>query len=281
MSNKSFPKSISDLNELNNGVKMPWLGLGVWQINDGAEVEKIVNFAVENGYRSIDTAAIYRNEKGVGAAVKKCDVPREDLFITSKVWNSNQGYEATLKAFSESLRKLQTDYLDLYLIHWPVSNKFNDTWKALEKLYEEKLVRVIGVSNFMMPHLEKLFATANIIPAVNQVEFHPFLTQPELIEYCKKHLIQVEAWSPLMQGNFLNINEIIMLAEKYNKTPAQILLRWDLQNEVVTIPKTENYNRIVENSKIFDFNLTDDDVELLNSLNKNYRYGPDPNNFNF
>lgn len=281
MSNKRFPNNISDLNELNNGVKMPWLGLGVWQINDGTEVEKIVDFAVENGYRSIDTAAIYRNEKGVGAAVKKCGVPREDLFITSKVWNSNQGYEATLKAFSESLRKLQTDYLDLYLIHWPVSNKFNDTWKALEKLYEEKLIRVIGVSNFMMPHLEKLFTTANIVPAVNQIEFHPFLTQPELIEYCKKHLIQVEAWSPLMQGNFLSIYEIIMLAEKYNKTPAQILLRWDLQNEVITIPKTENYNRIVENSKIFDFNLTDDDVELLNSLNKNYRYGPDPNNFNF
>jgi len=274
-------KSISDCTILNNGIKMPWFGLGVWLMDDGLEVENAVSWALEYGYKSIDTAALYANEKGVGNAIETCRIKREELFITSKVWNSDQGYESTLKAFSKSLHKLKLDYLDLYLIHWPVNGKFSDTWKALEKLYEDKLVRAIGVSNFHISHLKKILNTANVIPSINQVELHPYLNQIELRKFCKDNNIQIEAWSPIMQGNAGKVPELVKLGNKYGKSPSQIVLRWDLQKEIVTIPKSIHKNRIVENAQIFDFELDEEDINIIDSLNRNYRYGPNPDRFNF
>ncbi len=267
--------------ELNNGVKMPWLGLGTWQAADGPEVESAVKYALETGYRHIDTAAVYANERGVGKAVKESGLPREEIFITSKVWNSDQGFESTLRAYEHSLRLLNTEYLDLYLIHWPVKGKYTETWKALEKIYNEGRVKAIGVSNFHIHHLEDLLREAEIVPMVNQVEFHPYLQQNELRKYCEEHLIRFEAWSPLMQGHFKNIPVIKSIAEKYGKTEAQIILRWDIQNGVITIPKSVRRERIKENSGIFDFELTAEDVNEINALDRNKRFGPDPDNFNF
>lgn len=266
---------------LHNGVKMPVLGLGVWRTPEGEVVEQAVETAIRLGYRSIDTAKVYENEVGVGKAIKASGVRREDLFITTKVWNSDQGYEETLAAFEASRERLQLDYLDLYLIHWAVEDKFTETWRALETLYKENKVRAIGVSNFQTHHIDTLLEKAEIVPMVNQVEFHPYLTQNELRAYCKKHNIQVEAWSPLMQGHFLEEPVIHDIAKKYNRTPAQIVLRWDIQNGVVTIPKSVTPSRIEENANIFDFELEAADVERLNQLNKNHRFGPDPDNFDF
>jgi diketogulonate reductase-like aldo/keto reductase len=266
---------------LHNGVQMPLLGLGVWKSPEGAVVEQAVESAIRVGYRSIDTAKVYENEVGVGNGIAKSGVNREELFITTKVWNSDQGYESTLAAFEASRERLQLDYLDLYLIHWPVADKFIETWHALETLYKEKKVRAIGVSNFQPHHLEKLLEDADIVPMVNQVEFHPYLTQADLRDYCQKHNIQVEAWSPLMQGHFLEDQTILEVAKKYNRTPAQIILRWDIENRIITIPKSVTPSRIEENTKIFDFELEPEDVQVLDQLNKDYRFGPDPDNFDF
>ncbi|MCY7779378.1 aldo/keto reductase [Bacillus haynesii] len=268
--------SLNDTVTLHNGVKMPWFGLGVFKVEEGSQVVESVKAAIKNGYRSIDTAAIYQNEEGVGKGIKESGVPREELFITSKVWNSDQGYEKTLAAFDESLRKLGLDYLDLYLIHWPGKDKYKDTWRALEKLYKDGRVKAIGVSNFNVHHLESLLEDAEIKPMVNQVEFHPRLTQAELRAYCKKQGIQVEAWSPLMQGKLLDDQVLTDIAKKYNKSVAQVILRWDLQSEVVTIPKSIKEHRIIENADIFDFELSAEDVEKINALNKDERVGPDP-----
>jgi diketogulonate reductase-like aldo/keto reductase len=272
--------NVADTVQLSNGVKMPWLGLGVWQVEEGMEVISAVKTAIKEGYRSIDTAAVYGNEEGVGKAIRECGVPREELFITTKLWNSNQGYESTLKAFSSSMKKLGLDYLDLYLIHWPVKGKYTDTWRAFEKLYRDGSVRAIGVSNFHVHHLLDLFETAGTIPMVDQIEYHPLLTQKEVRSFCKKNRIQMEAWSPLMQGR-LNIPLLSELAGKYGKTPAQIVLRWDLQNEVVTIPKSVQAARIAENRDIFDFELSEDDMASIEELNQNRRFGADPDHFNF
>jgi methylglyoxal/glyoxal reductase len=272
---------ISDCTVLHNGVEMPWFGLGVFKAKEGEEVEFAVKTAITVGYRSIDTAAFYENEKGVGKAVKESGVPREELFITTKVWNSHQGYESTLAAFEESRKKLELEYIDLYLIHWPVKGKFKETWKALEKLYKDGWVRAIGVSNFQVHHLEDLLDDCEIVPMVNQVEYHPLLTQKELHSFCKSHRIQLEAWSPLMRGEVLKHPTVTELAAKYQKTPAQIVLRWDLQNEVVTIPKSVHDHRIKENANIFDFEISREDMERLDGLNQNRRIGPDPDNFNF
>lgn len=271
---------IADTTTLHNGVKMPWLGLGVWQVSEGNDVENSVKAAIKAGYRSIDTAAIYKNEEGVGKAIKESGVPREELFITTKVWNADQGYETTLAAFEESRKKLGLEYFDLYLIHWPVKGKYTETWKALEKLYSDGLVRAIGVSNFHVHHLEDILADCKVKPMVNQVEYHPLLTQDELLTFCKKNEIQMEAWSPLMQGN-LDLPLLHELAQKYGKSPAQIVLRWDLQNGVVTIPKSITESRIIENSNVFDFELSSDDMERISGLNQNKRFGPDPDNFDF
>lgn len=272
---------ITDCVVLNNGLKMPWLGFGVFQVNEGEEVENSVKWALEAGYRSIDTAAIYRNERGVGNAMRQSGIPREEIFLTTKVWNDDQRAKRTLEAFDESLERLGTDYVDLYLIHWPVKGCYQETWKAMEEIYHSGRAKAIGVSNFLVHHLQDILEDSDIVPAVNQVEFHPFLVQPELLNFCKEHQIQLEAWSPLIRGEIVSVPEAQKLAEKYQKTPAQIALRWDLQHEVVTIPRSIHRNRIEENAQIFDFELSDEDMALLDALDAGRRIGPDPDNFNF
>jgi len=274
-------KSIEDTTTLHNGVKMPWFGLGVYKMEEGKEVVESIKTAIDLGYRSIDTAALYLNEEGVGQAIKESSVPRDELFITTKVWNSDQGYDSTLAAFEESISKLGLDYIDLYLIHWPVKGKYKDTWKALEKLYKDGRVRAIGVSNFQIYHLQDIFEDCEIKPMVNQVEYHPKLTQKELQTFCEQHHIQLEAWSPLMKGQVLSEEIIVQIAEKYQKTPAQVVLRWDLQNRVVTIPKSVTPTRIKQNAEIFDFELTVEEMQAIDQLNENKRTGADPDNFDF
>ncbi|GIQ68899.1 aldo/keto reductase [Xylanibacillus composti] len=271
---------IQDRVTLNNGVTMPWVGLGVWKVEDGNEVISSVKAALKAGYRHIDTAAAYQNEEGVGQAIKESGIPREELFITTKLWNKNQGYESTLQAFEESRKKLGIEVIDLYLIHWPVKGKYVDTWKAMVKLYKEGLIRAIGLSNFQIHHIKDILDAADVVPAVNQIECHPMLTQKPLLQFCREHNIQPEAWSPLMQGN-LDLPLLDELAGKYNKTKAQIVLRWDLQHEIVTIPKSVKEHRIIENADIFDFQLSAEDMDRLDALNQNKRFGPDPDNFNF
>ncbi|MDX1806698.1 MAG: aldo/keto reductase [Paenisporosarcina sp.] len=270
---------------LHNGVKMPWFGLGVFKVEEGPELVEAVKTAIKEGYRSIDTAAIYKNEEGVGQGIreglKAAGISREDLFVTSKVWNADFGYESTLEAYQASLDKLGLDYLDLYLIHWPVKGKYIDTWKALETLYSENRVKSIGVSNFQIHHIEDVMKDVKIIPMVNQVEYHPKLSQTELLAYCQQHNIQLEAWSPLMQGQLLEDSKLKEIAEVHGKSVAQVILRWDLQNGVVTIPKSTKEHRIIENSSIFDFELSTDEMEQIASLNENKRIGPDPDTFDF
>jgi len=273
-------QSINDSTRLHNGVTIPWLGLGVWQTKEGAEVENAVKYALQSGYRSIDTAAIYRNEEGVGKGIRASGVPREDIFLTTKVWNSDQGYEETLMAFENS-RKLLGTSIDLYLIHWPVEGKYIQTWRALEKLYADGKVKAIGVSNFMVRHLEDILASCEVEPMVNQIEYHPYLQQVDVREFCREHKIRLEAWSPLMKGHILQVPEVIAIAEKHGKTPVQVVLRWDLQHGVVAIPKSVRADRIEDNSKIFDFELHDEEMEVINSLERGQRFGPDPNNFDF
>ncbi|WP_179295640.1 aldo/keto reductase [Bacillus sp. FJAT-45350] len=273
--------SIQDCAVLANGVKMPWLGLGVYKAEEGKEVEEAVKIALQAGYRSVDTAMIYQNEEGVGKGIRDSGVNRDEIFVATKVWNTDQGYEETLQAFEESRQKLGLDVIDLYLVHWPVEGKYKETWRALEKLYKDGKVRAIGVSNFQIRHLEDLIKDAEIKPMVNQVEFHPNLTQKELLNFCKKEQIQLEAWRPLTQGKLFTDPVVMALAEKYSKTPAQILLRWNLELEVVTIPKSVNKERITANADIYSFSLETEDIEQLDNLNKNERYGPDPDNFDF
>jgi diketogulonate reductase-like aldo/keto reductase len=259
---------------------MPWLGLGTWQTPDGAEVINSVKWAVKAGYRHIDTASAYGNEKGVGQGIRECGLPREELFITTKVWNADHGYESTLRAFEVSRKLLGLESLDLYLIHWPVKGKFRETWRAIEKLYADGLVRAIGVSNFHVHHLQELIAACQEAPMVNQVEFHPLLSQAEIRSFCKQTAIQFQAWSPLMHGHLDNplLTEI---AREKGKSVPQVLLRWDLQHEVVTIPKSTHEERIRENARVFDFALSGPDMRKIDGLNRNSRFGPDPDNFDF
>lgn len=275
-------KNLQSTTTLYNGVKMPWIGLGVFKVQDEEEVVSSIKAALETGYRSIDTAAIYGNEEGVGRAIAESNVPREELFITTKVWNSNHGFESTLAAFDESMEKLGLDYLDLYLIHWPLPHqrKYVETWKALEKLYKDGRVRAIGVSNFKIHHLEDILSKCEIKPMVNQVEYHPRFNQRELHEFCKKNGIQLEAWSPLMQGDLLKEPILVEIANKYNKSTAQVIIRWDLQTEVVTIPKSTKPHRIAENADVFDFELSQEDMDKINVLNTDQRMYADPDDFN-
>jgi diketogulonate reductase-like aldo/keto reductase len=258
---------------------MPWLGFGVFQIKDGPEVENAVRDALETGYRSIDTASVYGNERGVGKAIRDSGIPREEIFLTTKVWNDAQREKRTMAAFEESLQRLETDYVDLYLVHWPVKGYSKETWHVMEEIYQSGRAKAIGVSNFLVHHLEELLLDCQFVPSVNQIEFHPFLVQPNLLRFCKSNKIQVEAWSPLMQGQISTVKTVQKLAYKYQKTPAQITLRWDLQHEVVTIPKSNHHNRIVENTQIFDFELSQKDMNVLDELNEGKRFGPDPDNF--
>ncbi|MBD7937648.1 MULTISPECIES: aldo/keto reductase [Cytobacillus] len=267
---------------LNNGVEMPQLGFGVWQV-DNEEATAAVQTAIEVGYRSIDTAMIYQNEEGVGKAIKNAGIARDDLFITTKVWNTDHGYEQTLKAFDESLEKLGLEYVDLYLVHWPTPqfDTYVDTYKALEKLYNDGRVKAIGVCNFHIEHLERILNECSVKPVLNQVECHPYLSQNELKEFCKKHDIYVEAWSPLQQGGeVLQLDSIKAIADSVGKTPAQVVLRWHLQNDTIVIPKSVTPSRIKENFDVFDFELSQEQMATINQLNRNERKGPDPSDMN-
>ncbi|RIX48702.1 aldo/keto reductase [Paenibacillus nanensis] len=276
---------LQSVTTLANGVSMPWFGLGVFQVEEGEELVNAIRSAVAFGYRSIDTAAIYGNESSVGEGIRQAmaenGLKREDLFVTSKVWNADLGYESTLAAYETSLSKLGLDYLDLYLIHWPVAGKYKDAWRALEKLYKDGRIKAIGVSNFQIHHLKDVMEGAEIKPMVNQVEFHPRLTQKELLAYTSEQGIQLEAWSPLMQGQLLNDPALTEIAGQYGKSVAQVILRWDLQHGVVTIPKSTKEQRIIENASIFDFELSQADMDRIDGLNQNLRVGPDPDNFDF
>lgn len=264
---------------LNNNVAIPAIGIGLWQVRSKDQVESTLAHAYETGYRLIDTAAAYRNENEVGNTIKQLGIPREELFITTKLWNTDQGYQSTLQAFKKSLKNLQLDYLDLYLIHWAVQDKYLESWRAMEKLYEEGYIRAIGVCNFQISHLGRLISNCNVLPVINQIEYHPYLVQNRLHNYCFHNNIQVEAWSPLGQGRLLHDRSLQTLAEKYNKTTAQIVLNWHIQKGVIPIPKSSNPERIKDNFNVFDFSLRNEDIETINKLNENRRFGPHPDHF--
>jgi diketogulonate reductase-like aldo/keto reductase len=267
---------------LNNGVRMPWLGLGVFQVPNDDEAAAAVHSALELGYRHIDTAALYRNERGVGRAVRESGVPRAEIFVTTKVWNDDMRTGRIEAAFERSLMLLGLDYVDLYLLHWPIEGKIVSSWRVLEKLHRTGRIKAIGVSNYMIPHLEELLPAAEIIPAVNQIEFHPYLQSNPLIEYCRKQDIRIEAWSPLQQaGPLLQDPVLAGIARNHGKTVAQVVLRWDVQSGIVTIPKSVRPQRIAENADVFDFALTGEEMSAIGALDRNERNGADPFNFNF
>jgi len=273
--------SIKKTVTLNNGVEMPQFGLGVFQTAEGTQIETAVQSALDFGYRHIDTAAAYNNEEGVGKAIRASGVPREEIFVTTKVWNVRQRAGTVREAFDESLRKLDLGYIDLYLVHWPVPEKYVETWLTLEKLYAEGKVRSIGVSNFKQHHFDDVLKAGSIVPMVNQMELHPQLRLAELQSYLQNKGCFIEAWSPIMRGRILDNPTIVALAEKYARTPAQIVLRWHWQHDIVIIPKSANPKRIVENGSIFDFELSAADMAQIDALDKNQRIGPDPDNFDF
>ena len=268
---------------LNDGLKIPTIGFGTWQISDD-QAPTVIEAALSAGYRSIDTAAIYGNEIGVGKGIVESSVGREEVFLTTKVWNTQQGYDATLRAMETSLKKLKTDYVDLYLIHWPMPalDKYVATWKALNRLRTEGIARSIGVCNFNIDHLERLIGETGVLPALNQIELHPYFQQKELRDFHAKHNIATEAWSPLARGKLFENSVIISLSKKYNKTPAQIILRWHFENGIIAIPKSSTTTRILENIDIFDFNLTTEDLTLISTLDDvNGRTSFDPKTATF
>jgi diketogulonate reductase-like aldo/keto reductase len=275
--------SISDTIRLHNGVQMPVLGLGTWQAAEGQQVEQAIHAAFELGYRHIDTAAVYGNEAGVGRAVRDSGIPRDQVFVTSKVSNDAQraGYDAVLRACDQTLECLAMDYVDLYLVHWPVKGKYHEAWRAMERIHTDGRAKAIGVSNFLVHHLEDLLAQTQTVPTVNQVEFHPRLLQRELLEFCHAHQIVEEAWAPLMQGRGANITELQEIAAHHGKTVAQVLLRWDLQHGIVTIPKSVRRERLAENADLFDFQLSPEEMARIDGLDRHERIGADPDNVTF
>ncbi|MGE7622624.1 aldo/keto reductase [Viridibacillus sp. NPDC096237] len=260
---------------------MPRFGLGVYKMTDREEAIQAMTTAIDTGYIAIDTASLYNNEVEVGEAVRASNVKREDLFITSKVWNTDQGYDETLRAFEISLKKLDIDYLDLYLTHWAVPDKYKDTYRAIERLYDEKLLRATGVSNHQIHHLEEIFATANVKPMVNQIEVHPYLTQVEVRDFCAVNDIAVTAWSPLARGKIVEDTAITSIGQKYGKSAAQVIIRWHLQLDNIVIPKSVTPSRIKANADVFDFELTNEDMQLISALNKDERTGAHPDHFSF
>ncbi|MFJ6738618.1 aldo/keto reductase [Streptomyces sp. NPDC091279] len=267
---------------LNNGVEMPQLGFGVWQVPDD-EAERAVATALDAGYRSIDTAAIYGNEKGTGRGIAASGLAREDVFVTTKLWNSEQGYDSTLRAFDVSLGKLGLDYVDLYLIHWPAPDRdsYVDTYKAFEKLHADGRIRAIGVSNFLPEHLERLIAETSVVPAVNQIELHPQLQQHALRGLHAERGIATEDWSPLGSGKgLLEVPAIVAIARKHERSPAQIVIRWHLQIGSIVIPKSVTPSRIKENIDVFDFTLDDEDLAAIAALDEDRRVGPHPSEVN-
>jgi diketogulonate reductase-like aldo/keto reductase len=268
--------AIDQVVTLNNGVEMPVLGLGVWQVQTGNECRRAVLWALEAGYRHIDTARIYGNEKDVGAAIRDSGLPRAEIFVTTKLWNGDQGYEKALRAFDHSLSALGLEYVDLYLIHWPVPGTREDSWRALQHILEEGRSRAIGVSNYTDRHLAELLSWADVPPAVDQVEFSPYLYQVDLLEYCRGHGIQLEAYSPLTRGRQLKDVKLVNVARRVGRTPAQVLIRWALQHDLVVIPKSVRHARIVENAAVFDFSLSAEDMAVLDALDESHRFAWDP-----
>ncbi|GHU64731.1 oxidoreductase [Clostridia bacterium] len=264
--------------KLLNETRIPQLGLGVWQMSDEEAIESVEE-ALKIGYRLIDTAAGYRNEAAVGEGVRRSGIEREDIWIATKVRNSNQGYRETFQAFEASLKELQMDYVDLYMVHWPVKATVKETWRAIEEIYQKGLAKSIGVCNFHAHHLEELMETAKILPMINQVELHPLLSQVDLTEYFESKGIVIEAYSPLGNGQILQNESIEKIAQKYQKTVAQIILRWEIQRGIVTIPKSVHKERIIQNFEVFDFTLSDEDMFALSALNQNQRVGTDPEHF--
>src|SRR3990170_6518669 len=262
--------------KLNNGVDIPLLCLWVYQSPPGKTTQDAVKHALKCGYRLVDTARIYGNEQDVGLAIRESRMPREEVFVTTKLWNSDHGYDSTIRACEESLRRLGLEYLDLYLVHWPVSGVRNESWRAMEKLLRDGKCRAIGVSNYTINHLNDLLASSNTIPAVNQVEFHPFLYQQKLLEYCQGHGIQLEAYSPLTRGERLNHSQVSAVAKRHSRTSAQVLIRWALQHRIIAIPKSVRKERILENSRVFDFVLTPEDMKVLDILHEGFRTCWDP-----
>ncbi|MBM7571620.1 aldo/keto reductase [Aquibacillus albus] len=273
--------SLTTTKKLHNGVEIPAVGLGVYKMEDGTDVYQSVLSALEIGYRHIDTASFYQNEEGVGKAIKDSGIPREEIFVTTKVWNDEQGYENTKNAFQASLDRLGLEYVDLYLVHWPVPGKYKETWKALEEFYKEGRAKAIGVSNFLPHHLEDLMEDAEITPMANQIELHPRLTQVETREFCDKHNIVVEAWSPIAKARYLDDPVLQELASKHNKTAAQIIIRWDYQSGIVTIPKSVKASRQKENADIFDFELSEEDMKKIDAMDREERTGPHPDEFSY
>ena len=269
--------NINSTHTLSNGKKMPVIGLGCWKVQDGQEVQNAVKWALNAGYRLIDTAIMYQNEAGVGKAVRESGVPREEIFVTTKLWNDDQGYESAHRAFEASLDRLGLDYLDLYLIHWPFknydakTNERKESWRALEEIYQSGKVKAIGVSNFTIKHLEEMKTYAKVMPMVNQFELHPFLYQKEMVDYCQANGIVVEAYSPLSRANKIENQILIDIGKKYQKTAAQIMLRWSLQKGAVPIPKSVHEQRIQQNIDIFDFHLSPQDTQAIDQLNQNLR----------
>lgn len=261
--------SISSKIQLNSGLEIPILGLGTWRA-EGKECTQAILWAFEAGYRHLDTAAFYKNEEAVGKAIQESGLDREEIFVTTKVWNDNHGYDNCIKAFNRSLKRLDLEYIDLYLIHWPVSGRRIETWKALEHILKSGKTRAIGVSNFMIHHLEELIPEAEIIPTVNQIEYNPYMYKKELHEYCMKQEIQLEAFAPLVRTHKFNDPKLIEISANYGKTLAQILVRWAIQHDIVVIPKSVHQERIIENSLVFDFEISDEDMEILDGLHENY-----------
>jgi diketogulonate reductase-like aldo/keto reductase len=260
---------------LSNGVEMPLLGLGVYDMYN-KEAEQAVVDALEIGYRLVDTAALYNNEAEIGNAVNQSNIPRGQLFITTKVGDNDQGFDSTLRAFDTSLKKLQMDYVDLYLVHWPIKGKRKDTWLALEKLYAEKRVKAIGVANYLVPFLEELYSYASTPPVLDQVEFTPWLFQKDLLDYCTTKTIQLQSYSPITRGKKLNDPRLLKLCSKYDKSPAQIILRWNLEHGISTIPKSANKKRLQENFDILQFTLSKEDVALMDGFDEQFRICDNP-----
>lgn len=269
---------------LNNGVAIPYVGLGVFRMTeDDGQTEQAVRWALEAGYRHIDTAAAYNNETGVGKAIRESGVARKDIFLTTKLWNGSQREGNQREAFEKSLERLDTDYVDLYLIHWPVKEKFCESWKIMEELYEQGRIRAIGVSNFLEHHLEELLKVAKIVPAVNQVECHPYLSQEPLVKKCEQLGIAFEAWSPIGGGknDLPSHPELIAIGKQYGKSAVQVMLRWEVQRGIITIPKSVNRERIAQNIDIFDFELSEQDMQRIAALNRDERVGSHPDTFTF
>ena len=263
--------------KLNNGIEIPYIGLGTYELRRTAAHEA-VNTALESGYRLIDTAESYYNEKEVGEAIKNSRIPRDEIFVTTKLANENHGFDNTLKAFEGSLKRLGLDYVDLYLIHWPSSRLRDETWKAFESLLQDGACRSIGVSNYTVRHLNEILSISSTVPAVNQVEFNPYIYQKEILDLCKERNIQLEGYTPLARTKKFNESILKNISDKYGKSRAQILIRWSLQHNIIAIPKSSNESRIKENIDVFDFEIADNDMEKLNSLNENLRFSPDPHN---